>query len=247
MTGMGGFLFGTKERPLFGYYHEPRVAPRGSVLLCQPWGIEYQYAHRTMRFLAKRLAQSGWHVLRFDYAGTGDSWGDTTAADLPTWLGDVGEAARELRVIAGIQTLGLAGLRLGGTLAAMALDYAGEVDRLVLWDPIVSGPAWVEELGQLSPPEPWGSSIHTELGRHTVSRAFIQQLSEIEMTHSGVGVDRTLLLWTASQEAPETWARGVGTELTLLPQPSPWIEDTALGAGQIPIDAVAKIVDWLGS
>jgi hypothetical protein len=30
-----------------------------------------------------------------------------------------------------------------------------------------------------------------------------------------------------------------------LPQPAPWIEDVSTGSGQIPVQAVKTIVDWV--
>ncbi len=243
---MSAFAFGSRERQLCGYYHEPTLPDRGNVLLCQPWGIEYQFAHRTMRFLATRLARQGWHALRFDYSGTGDSWGDTTVSDLAVWTEDILRAADELSGIGGLGPLSLVGLRLGGTMAASAAPRLDAIHKLVLWDPIVNGVAWLEELDRLSPPHPLREGGNTEVGRHTVTEAFRVQVSGIGSPSLAGGARPSLVLWTGGPP-PSVWQAGEhdGLRVDHLPQPSPWVEDVALGAGRIPVEAVTRIVEWL--
>src|SRR5215831_1771331 len=61
----------------FGWLYEP-LAPlsenvKTGIVLCGPLGHEALWLHQTMRSLTDRLAARGFAVLRFDYAGTGDS------------------------------------------------------------------------------------------------------------------------------------------------------------------------------
>ena len=80
---MNLLFFGSSARQLFGAYHTPpsTVAERGGAVLCPSWGSEYQASHRILRRLATRLSESGYHVLRFDYYGTGDSAGGRDEGD----------------------------------------------------------------------------------------------------------------------------------------------------------------------
>src|SRR5262245_3688452 len=96
---MKPFFFGSSAQPLFGVYHPPAgSAPtREGVVLCGPFGREYLRAHRALRELAHRLAASGFHVLRFDYSGSGDSSGDGEDADAARWVSDIGAAVDEVR------------------------------------------------------------------------------------------------------------------------------------------------------
>jgi uncharacterized protein len=132
---------GTQERRLFAAY-EPAAVKEGrtrAAVLCHPWGAEYVYAHRTMRQLAVKLSACGFHTLRFDYFGTGDSGGGDSEANPAAAETDVESAIEGLQDIVGAARVTLVGLRLGATLAARAAMRREEnVEALVLWDPIVS-------------------------------------------------------------------------------------------------------------
>src|SRR5690606_39670222 len=52
------------------------VTARGAVLMCAPFLEERLFCRRVLRNLALSLADAGWHVLRFDSAGEGDSEGE---------------------------------------------------------------------------------------------------------------------------------------------------------------------------
>ena len=67
------------------------------MVLCYPWGSEYIHAHRALRQLATRLSMAGFHTLRFDYFGTGDSAGEMEDADLGVWEDDIETAIEELK------------------------------------------------------------------------------------------------------------------------------------------------------
>jgi len=136
------FFLGTAERRIFAI-HEPAAAssarPRAAVL-CYPLGSEYVCAHRSLRHLAARLAKGGFHTLRFDYFGTGDSGGDEGEADAAGMEADVEAAMESVRDIAGTARVALVGLRAGANVAArVAARSPGQVEALVLWDPIMSG------------------------------------------------------------------------------------------------------------
>lgn len=145
---MRPFFFGRSEAPLFGIHHAPASgAPRrGAAVLCYPFGAEYMRAHRSIRELASRLAQAGFHVLRFDYFGTGDSAGEGEEADLDRWLDDIGTAIEEARDLSESSAVSLVGLRLGATLSALLGSRRGDIKRAVLWAPIVRGTGYLEEL-----------------------------------------------------------------------------------------------------
>lgn len=144
---MAGF-FGDRASQRFRIYHPPEgphSRPR-AVLLCYPGPHEYRKTHWMFKQLAVRLADAGLHVLRFDYFGTGDSAGAAEDGSIDQWTTDVIEAAEELRALAGVSRLAVVGMRLGAALAARAVVRGLRTHDLVLWDPVVNGAEYLEQL-----------------------------------------------------------------------------------------------------
>ena len=162
---MTPFMFGPAARRLYGALHPseaPRVPGRG-VVLCAPFGEEASRTHRFFFVLAERLARAGFDVLRFDWYGTGDSAGDDGEGELDGWCADLRAACGELRARCRPGRLTVLGARLGATVAARAAHgasdapaangphgmrdaAAGLADRLLLWDPVIDGAAWLASL-----------------------------------------------------------------------------------------------------
>lgn len=142
---MEAFYFGPSETYLFGAFHPRQGMSRNeAIILCNPFGQEYLRAHKSIRRLAINLANLGYPVLRFDYRGTGDSAGDINGVSADQWVSDIGHAIQELQDVAAVPKVALIGLRLGALLAAKAATENDQVSRLVMWDPIVDGAAYVE-------------------------------------------------------------------------------------------------------
>lgn len=242
---MSGFFFGSPGRQLFGFHHEPRGSPVAAVALCPPWIAEYQHAHRSLHSLAKRLAARGCHVLRFDYSGQGDSWGDSTHFDLDQWTEDVGEAVREIRTISGLPRVDLVGLRGGAYVVARAAARLPGVRHIVYWDPVTSGAAWLREVGVPAGPV----SAPIDLGSWRVTPEFVDQVRRLRPEDYTAGsADRVLVLLTQSEDrtsAADSLAEDFRVEMEWLEQPAAWQEDKAIWRGQVPVKAVERIAEWL--
>lgn len=147
MTEMRPVRFGTGDQ-LVGIHHAPHKLPaRGAVLLCGPPGPEAPGLHRTLRVLGDRLARAGFHTLRFDYYATGDSLGETGEAGISRWQQDIRAAHAELVQLSGAGCIYWVGFRLGATLAAhAAYTLPLPLRCLALWDPVMGGRAYLEEI-----------------------------------------------------------------------------------------------------
>ncbi len=146
---MNPYFFNSGKRRLFGQYHAPQGTRTGSigVVFCNPFGQEAIRSHRMYRVLAERLTRTGVAALRFDYSSTGDSEGDCSEARLETWMEDVRAAERQVVLQSGATRLISVGLRLGATVALLAAERPAPVPRdLILWDPVVDGSAYLEEV-----------------------------------------------------------------------------------------------------
>jgi predicted alpha/beta hydrolase len=147
------FYFGPAARPLFGWLHlpaTPQVADIG-LLLCSPTGYEAISSHRTLRRLAEAAAGRGIPALRFDYDGTGDSAGsDDDPGRLAAWLHSIRLAAAELLARSGVARIGIAGIRLGASLALLAAQDLPMVSGAVLIGTVADGRRYLRELRALA-------------------------------------------------------------------------------------------------
>lgn len=180
--------FGNAERPLFGWWHAAGAAPLDTaVLLCPPYGREEVSAHRTLRHLAAALASAGLPVLRFDYAGTGDSAGDDGMPDLvDAWLQSVDAAVDELRRLSGAPRVAVVGLRLGALLGACAAARREDIAAFVALAPVQSGRSFVREQKALQAASaargaaPAGEQ-QLEAGGYAMGAATCQALAALEL------------------------------------------------------------------
>lgn len=139
-------FFGSPSEPIFGVLHEPQGATRRlGFVFCHPFAEEKLWAHRVFVTYARRLAQRGHAVLRFDFRGTGDSGGTFSRTSLTTAIEDVGVAVDYLRQRTQSADVGLLGLRLGASIACIVADQRPDVGPLVLWAPIVDGGRYMQE------------------------------------------------------------------------------------------------------
>lgn len=142
------FFFSHPGGRLFGIYHAPgaeRVV--GAWVFCHPFAEEKLWAQRVYVSFARELARHGYAVLRFDMSGHGDSDGRFEDASIEKYVADTRAALTELsgRVPAGCP-LGLFGLRLGASIAVLAAENDDRVKRLVLWEPILDGEKYGQEI-----------------------------------------------------------------------------------------------------
>ena len=144
---MQPFRFGPSGQQLFAVYHPPRgqQPAKAAVLICNPFGQEALRIQRFFKVLADRLTRKGIAVLRFDYVGTGDSDGEDQDGQLPLWQQNIAQAAQELRHRSQVDRLTCIGARIGATLALQAAPTL-PFNRLILWEPVLDGPAYLRHL-----------------------------------------------------------------------------------------------------
>jgi len=244
---MNPFFFGTRDRRIFGVYEPAAFGTAGkrAAVICYPWGAEYLHAHRTMRQLALKLSLAGFHTLRFDYFGTGDSAGDMVDADLKGWESDVEMAIEEIKEMVGATEVTLVGL-------------GKEVEALVLWDPIISGDEYLERLDVtdrsvpvVPEPERAQAAEAVEIRGFPLTGNMIEDLRSVGLSRLiSEPVTRTLMLVTERSplhSALSPLASGPfsgSLEIEYLGAVRPWIEDSA-NSGMVPFGVIQRIVNWL--
>lgn len=128
----------TDRGPRFLASWSPAAAPRAAVLLVPPFAEELNKCRRMLALTARALAAAGWRVLLPDFGGTGDSAGEFGAARTADWGADLADVAAHAAAT-GTPVRALVGARLGAALALPLLARVPTVDRVVAWQPVVSG------------------------------------------------------------------------------------------------------------
>jgi pimeloyl-ACP methyl ester carboxylesterase len=211
-----------------------------------------------MQQLALRLASQGIPVLRFDYHGCGDSAGEAAAGCLERWTADISAAITELKRRTGPGRVGLVGMRLGGALASLAAAGRADIAGLALWEPVVNGRVYLDELRAwhqemlwrfIVPPRPERASIRpSELVGFPMPERLWTELEGLDLMtmapppwpvlvveHGAPGPGRRLAQSLQAQAAPATHA--------VVPTFRVWTED--VDKGLVPLPALQRIVTWL--
>lgn len=245
---MNPFFFGTSDRQLFGAHDPPPGSANRGVVFCHAWAREYLLAYPTVRHLARRLSEAGWHALRFDYSGTGDSAGDDVDADENAWLGDIETAVEELKDIGQLSRIALVGMRYGAVLAAQVAARRPDIERLALWDPVLDGHAYV---GGGAGPDREATGGTVEVAGARLSARLWSQICETTLEKYGGDLPETLIVNTL--EDPDAYAplcthlteQGIACAQQHVPDVQVWREEWGTGGVGMAVTAVARVVEWM--
>ena len=247
----------------FGWLHEGKPAATYGVVLCQPFGREAMWVHKGWRVFAEALADSGAPTLRFDYAGTGDSAGESEDGEqMERWLRSIRSAIAYLKESTGVTQVALCGLRLGATLAAMVAAEA-EVDQLVLLAPVLSGRQYLRELrllqqnwletGGIHVEPPPADADYAEAVGHRLIASSVAMLSKFELlrdTRLAERAPRRLLVLDSydpsrSKKLVDACsAAGADAQFEAFDECAAFMQES--GVTETPRQAIARIVEWLG-
>jgi pimeloyl-ACP methyl ester carboxylesterase len=107
---------------------------RACVVVCSSLLGDFTANYHRERLLGRALVELGYGVMRFHYAGEGNSWGDRRDITFPS-LCDDANAVLNHGVSMGFRKFGLVGTRLGALVAAsLAATLPGA--PLALWEPV---------------------------------------------------------------------------------------------------------------
>jgi pimeloyl-ACP methyl ester carboxylesterase len=206
--------------------------------------------------MALLLSKAGFHVLRFDYHGTGDSSGDAMDVSLTQWVEDARAAADELKETAEVKRVAFVGLRLGAAVAALAAEGRDDVDQVALWDPAVTGAAYLAEITE-ERTDSVGNSRHSQredgvvgvLG-FPITNALRQDLATMDLRKVAAPAGSGRLV-VASHEREEYGAlgnlqvAGARVKYQVVPSEGNWNEVDDYGGALIPVFLIQAIVAHL--
>ena len=210
------FWFGDQHLRCFGMLHRPEKSNGRGIVVCNALGFEGLLAYRPFRHLAERLVTKGFTVLRFDYAGTGDSaGGEWEPGAVKGWLDSIAEAIEVVRTRGELDDVQLVGFRMGATLAMLAaLEHPG-ISGLALWVPCQTGKSFVRELVALArlasanrPPQrinvDWFPEDSLEAVGFEFTATTLEDLRTIDIRTPGQGAPAPAVFVMDRDDAPES-------------------------------------------
>lgn len=269
-------FFGPPAAPLFGWLYRPalataqvrpaspgRTAGDGSagaalgVLLCAPLGQEASNSYRTQQALAEALAARALPVLRFDYAGCGDSADrpdDPAQGALPAWQASVADAIDHLRAATGVPRVAVLALRAGALFAAPVALQRPDVAALVAVAPAIAGRGLLREwraLAATAARRDEQADGTLEVAGIAFSNATAQALGGLALAELAWPADRAVLLidrddlpgaarWHARLQADgvQVDLQAHGGIAAMLDEPQHQV---------VPQAMVASVADWLAA
>lgn len=172
---------GSPNRPMLGLYQRPTQGRplRGAFLMCRPFGQEAIRTAPIYRAMSDRLAREGCAVLTFDFHGCGDSPGESEEQSMADWIDDAIVAHRHLHQIATKLPIHWFAMGLAAnTVSAAAVRAEPAVKCVVLWEPILNGPNYLQDMIRAHRQE-----LEVEMGR--TWRELVEQGGELEPTLPG--------------------------------------------------------------
>jgi hypothetical protein len=215
-------FLGASDRKIFANLTLPRIDEGDvAVLLCYPFGQEYMRAHSAYRQLANLIARSGMPVMRFDYPGSGDSYGSGDTISFDECFDGALEAVEELKKVTGKKIVYVSGLRFGSIIAAKLGASVDYIKRVVLWDPFSNGGQcladWVEQIGNsLANEGLW--YVHG----YPVSRGMREQLELLSIPDMSFGDDVSLIQVVSHDYEASRILESRGFRKSLVPSQSDW-------------------------
>lgn len=252
--------FGPQARPLFGWLHVPagRAAHSAALVICNAYGGEAVSSHHAIRELAELAARRNMPALRFDYDGTGDSYGhDAEPGRVMAWMASIEAAMETLRETTAAADVYLVGIRLGSLLAAAVASDRPDVAGLAAFAPVTSGRVFVRESRMLqnamafqrgaSSPQ----SADLRVAGFLLTRQTQESLEKIDLLRiERPPAKRVLLLDRAEMPGAAAWKshlEALGGDVTH--RLVEGFADMMVDAHEsvVPWDALRAIVDWVAA
>jgi exosortase A-associated hydrolase 2 len=234
----------------FAVLHEPVGPPRGLVVHAQAFGEEMNKSRRMVSLQARAFAATGFAVLLPDLLGCGDSDGDFADATWEAWIDDVAGATAWLqrRHPQAADTTWLWGLRAGCLLAAAAVPQLPQPVRLLAWQPVLNGKAFLQQFLRLKAASRMQSGEHkgvVESLRHDLAAGRTVEIAGYELAPALASALEKAAFAPVVPAGTLCWVEaGARDPAELLPASSPALERWRAAGWQVAAQAVSGPSFW---
>ncbi|HOX40417.1 MAG TPA: alpha/beta fold hydrolase [Candidatus Brocadiia bacterium] len=150
---------------------------------------------------ARTFAEGGFSVLRFDFAGSGDSEGSFDEMSPKTEIADLHAVLEWVRDM-GFSRRGLLGLSMGGAVSTFVAAERQDLKALVLWSPV---PGFMPWAGMGFPTSAWEGALRGETfnrGEYPLGPKFFTDMLELDVPKALSGVTIPKLIVEGDNDAP---------------------------------------------
>lgn len=128
-------VFKNEGQKIVGILHSPDKQNPPIIIMCHGFTGTKGNIHDKFYKSAKKLCESGFAVLRFDFRGSGESEGEFVNVTVSSEANDL-KAAIEFMQKQGYEKIGVVGSSLGGAISVIGYDE--RVKAMVLWNPVTN-------------------------------------------------------------------------------------------------------------
>ncbi len=189
MTGPDPYVLAGSAGSLFALHFAAAGTSRRAVLMLPPFAEELNKSRRMLSLAARALQGAGMDVLMIDLFGTGDSGGDFGDATLAIWRDDLRRGADWL-ARRGVTRLDVLAVRGGALLLDRFAPPPGMAHgRVVMWQPVLSGPLLIAQFLRLRVAE--SMTVSDRSANSPDTRALLESEGSVEV--AGYVVNRELV------------------------------------------------------
>ena len=227
-----------------------------AALVVPPLFGELVQSHRALVTLCNRLELLGMPAMFFDLTGTGDSAGDLDDASVSRWEEDIARTVEELTTRTQAREIVLISCRMSATIALKIAALDPMISRLVLWQPVAHGDAYLKELRSVHAAN---TTLYTTQIEHpdpdlidligfSVPRRLATELSKVSMAPYALRPDQSALCLGATMDDVSCLARhGARVETDTFDTLRGWLDPSeGIYDVIVPPDALDRTVKWLG-
>lgn len=245
------FLIPSGKNLIFGTWYTSKTADQAPIILCPPLFQEEIIADRAMTTLCERIATSQSPVVRFDFAGMGNSEGDQSTLSLEDWHQNLKDVIQKTKDKFTSNEVHLIGLRLGATLIHSFLPkYEGTIGKVLYWHPVLNGNDYLKSLvhdqqllvkGSLADPSALpGKKEFLEFNSYQISRTLKSRLEGLSLELATIEKGITVI----HAEHKKVSLQSISSKNLILSNGPAFWNKLATEKGYVPEDEIQEIVKW---
>jgi len=128
------------------FFHIHRAKSEKAFIFANPIFDEKKKSQYFQANLARKLNQLDYTIVRFDYYGTGESYGDYNVLNLENCVSTLHQICQLVTNSFDVKEISLLGIRLGANVLLEMIKEKIDFRNIFLIDPIISGKRYLKEL-----------------------------------------------------------------------------------------------------